>query len=318
MFGNILVCLDGSKLAEQILLYATAVARKFDSQVILFEAVPEPIVLSPGVPGVPGAPVSTPAMRREAQEATEAATCYLEDIAERLRVQKVQVETVTIPGGAGQAIVSYAQQNNVGLIAMATHGRTGLGRAVFGSVADHVLHQSGLPIMVVRPQGTLPQAMPDSHSFRKILVCLDGSTIAELVLPYAEALAGAFDSQLLLVRVATISRAVLVGAGADAAPASGEVLVARMQAAEAEAGRYLEGIAAPIKEKGCKVETVVLRGAPVGDAIIDYASKNSVDLISIVAHGHGGLGRAVFGSIADQVLRESGRPILVVKQEFKP
>jgi nucleotide-binding universal stress UspA family protein len=76
----------------------------------------------------------------------------LEKLAGPLRKRGIQVKTVAIPGGASEAILDYASTNNVNLIAIATHGRGGLRRAVFGSVADHVLRESGLPVLVIRPQ----------------------------------------------------------------------------------------------------------------------------------------------------------------------
>ena len=77
---------------------------------------------------------------------------YLEEVAEPLRENGLDVACVVLHGVAGDVIVSYAQNEPVDLIALATHGHSGLGRIVFGSVADHVLRESGLPILVIKPQ----------------------------------------------------------------------------------------------------------------------------------------------------------------------
>lgn len=153
MFEKILVCLDGSKLAEQILPYAVEEALGFQGKLVLFQAVPEPVAFSPGIPGVASIPVRTDTMLEEAKEALNEARDYLEEIAKPLRKKGIQVEVVTILGIAGEAILSYAVGNNVDLITIATHGRSGLRRGVFGSVADYVLRESGLPMLVIRPQG---------------------------------------------------------------------------------------------------------------------------------------------------------------------
>jgi nucleotide-binding universal stress UspA family protein len=152
MFKKILVCLDGSELAEQILPYAVEEALHFQSKLVLFQVIPEPVAFSPGIPGTAAAPVQTDTMLEEAEKALNGARNYLEKIATPLRKKGIQVEAVSILGRAGDAILSYAEGNNINLIAIATHGRSGLRRGVFGSVADYVLRESGLPILVIRPQ----------------------------------------------------------------------------------------------------------------------------------------------------------------------
>lgn len=152
MFKKILVCLDGSDLAEQILPYAVEEALHFQSKLVLFQVVPEPVAFSPGIPGTAAASVQTDTMLEEAEKALNGARNYLEKIATPLRKKGIQVEAVSILGRAGDAILSYAEGNNINLITIATHGRSGLRRGVFGSVADYVLRESGLPILVIRPQ----------------------------------------------------------------------------------------------------------------------------------------------------------------------
>jgi len=143
LFEKILVCLDGSELAEQVLPYAEEQAKRFGSKVILLRVVPV---------------ASTTAMATAAEVAAEQiagdtgqAERYLEDVAQGLRRNGLDVETRVLQGKEGGAIVEYAHRSGIDLIAIATHGRSGLGRAVFGSVADYVLRESGLPVLVVRP-----------------------------------------------------------------------------------------------------------------------------------------------------------------------
>ncbi len=152
MFERILVCLDGSKLAEQIMPYATEEAIRFQGKLVLFQVVQEPITFSPGFPGEAPVPIETDAMIERTKEALDRTGEYLEKLAAPLRKKGIQVETVAIPGRPGEAILDYANTNSMGLITIATHGRGGLRRVVFGSVADHVLRESGLPVLVIRPQ----------------------------------------------------------------------------------------------------------------------------------------------------------------------
>lgn len=152
MLERILVCLDGSELAEQILPYATQEALAFEAELVLLQVVPEPVAFSPGIPGAGPVPVQTDTMIEVAKQASSGVKDYLEELAAPLREQGIKVETVAIIGRAGQMIVDYAARNSIDLITIATHGRSGLGRAVFGSVADHVLRRSGLPVLLIRPQ----------------------------------------------------------------------------------------------------------------------------------------------------------------------
>ncbi len=153
MFEKILVCLDGSTLAEQIMPYASEQAIRFQGKLVLLQVVPEPVAYSPSIPGEAPVPIQTNIMVAGAKEALNSAKKYLEKLARSLRRKGIQVKTVAIPGRAGQAILDYANTNGMNLIAIATHGRGGLRRAVFGSVADYVLRESGLPVLVIKPQG---------------------------------------------------------------------------------------------------------------------------------------------------------------------
>lgn len=146
MFKKILVCLDGSKLAEQILPHSADTAASLGARVILFRVLAAPAAMAPGAPSVPVETPSTPELEAEAKK-------YLREIAGSLAQKGVSTEVVVQQGpAAGKVILDYANGNAVDLIAIATHGRSGLGRAVFGSVADFVLRESGLPILLIKPK----------------------------------------------------------------------------------------------------------------------------------------------------------------------
>ena len=158
MFEKILVCLDGSSLAEQILPHATEQALRFGSKVVLLQVVPIPstvyFLAAPG--GLPSGLVQN-VLSDEIQRAVNSAQDYLERVAQPLRKRGLDLECVTLLGTPGAAIISYAETNEVNLIAIATHGHGGLKRLVFGSVADHVLKESPVPLLLVRPQAANPE-----------------------------------------------------------------------------------------------------------------------------------------------------------------
>jgi nucleotide-binding universal stress UspA family protein len=151
MFEKILVCLDGSELAEQILPYATEEAIHFGSRLVLLRVITSPSSMPMAAAGVPA--YTTEAVTQQIESEEQETKAYLERLAQPLQQKGLHVECVTLHGlQVGEALISYADENNVGLIAIATHGRSGLGRLVFGSVADFVLRESGLPILLVKPK----------------------------------------------------------------------------------------------------------------------------------------------------------------------
>ena len=152
MLEKILVCLDGSKVAEEILSYVVDEARHRRSKIVLLRVIGLPEITVPiGIPGEPGTPMTTEgAIKRSRNEEAEAED-YLKRIAEPIKKKGLNVEYAVIPGKAGETIANYAQDNGFKLIAIATHGHGGLRRLVLGSTAEYVLHHSSLPMLIVRP-----------------------------------------------------------------------------------------------------------------------------------------------------------------------
>ncbi len=166
MFESILVCLDGSPLAEAIVPYAAEKAFKFKSKVVLLQVIAPHINIPPGA-GYVVFPVKeiepedeithgktmtySEVELAEIEREDGEATTYLEGIADTLRARGIHVETVTVHGKPGEAIVRYAKLHGVKLIALATHGRSGISRVYFGSVADYVLKETTVPLLVIRP-----------------------------------------------------------------------------------------------------------------------------------------------------------------------
>ena len=150
MFQKILVCLDGSKLAEQIVPYASEQAARFGSTLTLLQVVS--LATTPTPTGIESIPVMVPTDRLE--EAEAAAKDYLEGLARPLREKGLKVQCVTMIGPPAESIVGYAEEKGFDLVAIATHGRSGFKRLVFGSVADYVIRKSGLPILLIKPKQT--------------------------------------------------------------------------------------------------------------------------------------------------------------------
>lgn len=152
----------------------------------------------------------------------------------------------------------------------------------------------------------------------RLLVPLDGSPLAEEALPHAKNLASRFSGTIFLVRVVPTTQQLAAASFAGAAGMQGvpPVDVASMDKVVGlqieEARTYLSGVAKKVQSEGIRVEWEVREGTPA-EAIIESAREKRIDAIVISSHGRSGLGRLVFGSVADRVIRESGIPVVVIK-----
>jgi nucleotide-binding universal stress UspA family protein len=144
MYQKILVPLDGSELAECVLPHVKdLVAGCNIGEVVLLQVVEPPPAWA--AEGIDLNAVETASIRLAKE--------YLPKVQSRLAAEGIKVSAEVIVGRAGETITEFAKQNKVDLIAIATHGRSGISRWVFGSVADRVLRSSGVPMLVVKPTG---------------------------------------------------------------------------------------------------------------------------------------------------------------------
>jgi nucleotide-binding universal stress UspA family protein len=152
---------------------------------------------------------------------------------------------------------------------------------------------------------------------RKILVCLDGSALGEQILPVAAEQARCFQAELILLQAVPLLTNLMPSPGLEAGlmfpptPTEVELSMAQVKENESQALVYLEGKAAPLRLEGLRVSCVAKEGQP-GPVILEFARQQGVDLIALVTHGRSGLGRAIFGSVAEQVLKNSGLPLLIM------
>jgi nucleotide-binding universal stress UspA family protein len=151
MYEHILVCLDGSPVAEEVLPYVEALAEKFGSRLVLLRAVlPLTKVAALIEPSIGGVALDPELIEESIETDEQEAARYLEQVAGPLRAKGLQVETVHPDGQAAEVIVDYARSLPADVIALTTHGRSGLSRLVFGSVTHDVLRKAPCPVLLVR------------------------------------------------------------------------------------------------------------------------------------------------------------------------
>lgn len=153
MYQKIMVPLDGSKLAECVLPHIEAIAGGCRAKNVIFARVVEPFYLPEHV----YAPVINPVDPDEvnAQNRTKAQE-YLDHVACSCRLDGASARAVVLLGKTADKLIDYAAKNKIDLIIIATHGRSGVSRWVWGSVADRLLRSSCVPVLMVRAPGCLP------------------------------------------------------------------------------------------------------------------------------------------------------------------
>ncbi|MCC6741698.1 MAG: universal stress protein [Planctomycetia bacterium] len=281
MLERILVPLDGSEVAEAVLGQVCRLLRVKDASVILFEAGPVPVQ-----PGVEYAPLLSD-LKAEAER-------YVGALERQLRKEGVSVRGLVRVGGEATSVLDAARDEKATLIAMATHGRTGLSRFVFGSVAEKVVRASEIPILLVRSykeaavgaDRTPVQEIP----FRRILVPIDGSEKSLAVLPHVKTFAKAVGASVLVLGV--------VEPTSEGKAGEGEPLV-RIAVKD-------------LASEGIPVDPVIRLGDPASE-ILDATKRHGVDLLAMSTHGRSGPSRWVMGSVTEKVLRGATVPMLVVR-----
>lgn len=147
--------------------------------------------------------------------------------------------------------------------------------------------------------------------YERMLVPLDGSEVAEAILPFAEQVAGPLDAEVVLLRVVEPPSPVeLVASAGAVAP---DIFTLR----DMEAKSYLSEVQRRLSKKGLRVRTRVALGGPPAEEILAAAQATSADLIAMATRGRSGLGRALFGSVAESVLRASPVPVLLIRTTIK-
>lgn len=147
--------------------------------------------------------------------------------------------------------------------------------------------------------------------YKKIMVPLDGSQLAECVLPHLEAIAkGCGTKEIILVRA--VETAVIAAGWVEYAP-SQQDFRSSDKPYEAEAEAYLKNVISRMKYAGVNVRSEVIVGKSAADVLADYAAKNCVDLIIMATHGRSGMSRLLLGSVAQKLSQSACAPILMVR-----
>ena len=293
MLKKILVPVDGSTFGESALPTALELSRGTDADIRL-AMVNQPAGLMGGW--------------EEAFQSTH--MTYLESLEGKVaEVAARSAPTALLDGDVPDALCQEAIRSDSDLIVMSTHGRGGLTRMWLGSVADAVVRRSSTPVLLVRPsEGEEPFLEIEGPKIRRILIPLQVSTLSEAAIEPALELGALFGASFTLLRV--IEFPIMVGAYLPETLQSNQAI---LEEAETEARAYLEGVRSRLDDGSRQIDTDVVVNQQPARGILNYATANNVDLVSIATHGRGGIERTLLGSTADKVIRGANTPILIVR-----
>jgi Universal stress protein UspA and related nucleotide-binding proteins len=235
----------------------------------------------------------------------DAATEYLEGQRLLLAKRGIDASTYVDVGRPASRIVKFAADQGADLIAMTTHGRSGLARFWLGSIATGVLHQSHLPLLLVR--STEDPGAESASPIRRIYVPDDGSEPAAAARPFIGDFAGALGASIVFHRVIELFSPIVLPS-LQAVGGYDSLLEAVKSAAVDE----LAEEAGSLERAGVETQVMVTKGS-VPDELLRAANEVDASLIALSTHGLSGAGRIVLGSAADAVVRRTELPCLLIR-----
>lgn len=296
MYTKILIPLDSSKTAEQVLPYLQMIAPQGELHLV---SVVEPNMYAYALDS------NDVAVHAKLQAVIHSdLEQYLTTVRTALQGQGYKVQTWVARGDAAQTIADVATKIQADLIAMTTHGRTGFARWALGSVADRVIQIAHQPILLVR----IDQEATTTYRISQILTPLDGSPLAEEALHHAAQLAQQTGATLHLLRavepLSSWQKSILSEHG------YGEQELEAERCAEAQ--QYLSQVCTQLQTATIATCPQVYTGG-AADAILAVVDQDPVDLIVMSTHGLSGYSRWVYGSVASKVLHNSTCPLLLLR-----
>jgi nucleotide-binding universal stress UspA family protein len=247
-------------------------------------------------------------------ETRKSEKAYLKAFTDQLKTQSssLTISSRTLTGPVAPTLLAYVQDSRSDLVVMTSRGHGGVQRLWFGSVADAIVRESSVPVLLVRPEDN-PSPRPVLENLNQILVPLDGSPLSQTILDPAKELASLAAAELVLVEVIQP-----LASSADSQSAQQwrfDVELTNLR--KKEATEYLKELAEKCREAGVRASYSAPVGANVAGTLLQLAESPTIGLIAMATHGRGGIKRLALGSVADKLVRNSPRPILVYRPRAK-
>ena len=282
---RIAVLLDGSLYAAQAIPYAEAVAKATGAHLVLLSSVKD----------------ETQAQKDAFESTVRERQIYLDGVAEQLRNNGVSTSTEVRGGYLADTTKQLVDEQEIDLVVTTTVGKSGDPHWLSGGISSKLMAQITKPVLLVQITDSQAVLAP---KMERILVSLDGSILAENTLPYARALAKAFGSEIILLAVPQVPEVKSYRAPDQAV----EQIRTQM---ESTMDNFLDAVARSLREDGLEVRTMTQGSLPVR-TIVSIGEEEGVDLIMLTSRGRGGLNRLFMGSVAERVVAESEKAVLMV------
>lgn len=295
MFKKVLVPLDGSDLGELALPYAEELAGLFNSEVDLIYVCE------------PGESEYRHMYELYVEKMAQQVTNHIKDYFTGAANAAARVKPVVLDGDAAAQIIEYAEKNDISLVVMASHGRSGIMPWSMGSTAVTVIQRISRPVLFIRANIPRPRVRW-GRRFSKILVPLDGSENGEAALPYVQELTSKLKSDVILLQVVEPGKHVHTVGGLDYVPFPEQEL----EHLKTEAMQYLKKVRTKLTDTKATVRSAVKIGHAAQE-IIKLADETNTRLVAISTHGRSGVKRWISGSVAYKVLQGGNTPILLVR-----
>jgi nucleotide-binding universal stress UspA family protein len=294
MFKDIMLPVDGSHFSELALPLAVRIAKRSDARLHLVRV---------HVPAVPTAEAAVSDNYDELVRDWERDA--LNVACARARDAGVNATSELLEGPVVAGLQRYIEAAGIDLVVMTTHGRSGIKRAVMGSVAEQCVRKTEIPILLIHPRSEQDAVATDLATMKRILVQLDGSEESEAVLPHVIGLARLSGAHLILARVASAPFDIAVTIGPEA-------LRDYLERMREEADQYLAGIQKTMPDD-LEVSRTSLTAERAPEGIMTAAQEQHADMIAMATHGRSGWARIAVGSVAETVLHKSTTPVLLIK-----
>ena len=315
MFKRIIVPLDGSSRAEHALPVAAHIARVSGGSLHLLQVL-SPMVDYGGLAAVPM--VTEESVKAEMIESTH----YLTTLAALPMLAGIPISTEVVFGVPARQILAAAESRGTNLIVLCSHGRTGFTRWALGSVTHQLVHQSSVPLLVLREhEATSLLSHGDAVQSFRTLVPLDGSELAESALMPAAYLTSALSTSghgaLHLVQVVKVFP-----------PTAEEGFVSELNEEALQRARtylttLIEHVQTTMKDLKISLTSSVEYERDVVNTLVNVAEQKGerkvtenvggCDVIAISTHGRSGLQRLIMGSVTDRLLNTTTQPMLIVR-----
>lgn len=299
MINHILVPLDGSALAECVLPHIVAIAPAFGARLTLLHILEPPHAIR-SEQAID--PLDWQLKKQEAEE-------YLARIATQLRAKNLKVEDLVLEGMPAEYIIDFSNNNDVDMIALSSHGRSGLSGWNVSSVVQKIILRSFKSTLLIRAYKSSYIELVDA-SYKRLFVGLDYSTRAEYILPVAISLAQYHKAQLILGSV--IRRPEIL----HRFPLSeeDESLITRITDQNHNAvTHYFEQLNSQLSTQGIDLQTRLVISDNATVALHDMVEQENADLVMLVAHGHSGEGRWPYGSIATSFIAYGTTSLMILQ-----